>query len=71
MKHTVYKIRLSGTTQYLTYGQKFSDEFEEQKVYTSKNSAEKVAAKHGEDAIAEAFELRNRKETIANLLPNL
>ncbi|GAB3533133.1 hypothetical protein GCM10027443_18070 [Pontibacter brevis] len=76
-KQKVYKIRKSGTDEYLGYSkEEFSEDFSKQKVYVSEKSVKKVCDEltaKGYDVEVDGFELnlKNRKTVIADLVENL
>lgn len=73
----VYKIRKSGTDEYMGYSKEdFSEDFAKQKVYVSESSVKKVydqLTAKGYDVEVDTFELnlKNRKTVIADLLQSL
>lgn len=74
-KQKVYKIRKSGTDEYMGYSKDdFSEDFGKQKVYVSENSVKKVydqLTAKGYDVQIDAFELINRRTKVADLLESL
>lgn len=74
-KQKVYKIRKSGTDEYMGYSKEdFSEDFGKQKVYVSENSVKKVydqLTAKGYNVQIDAFELINRRTKVAELLESL